>query len=174
MLRSLDVHPLVARAALQALVPGLVGVARRLAWGRGGEWEDIGSFVADLLSTTWEVVIAWSGQDRPYAAMDVLSATRCRMRRAILRYRAESETLSEQPRDANFFLSPNSNALSDLDLLAGVLDDMRDRGLDRADTAVIYGTRVLGLTMKEMSALTGRSRRQLDGHRRRAERALCG
>jgi hypothetical protein len=173
MLRSLDVHPFVARAALQALVPGLVGVARRLGWGRGGEWEDTSSFVADLLATTWEVVIDWAGQDRPYAAMDVLSAVRCRMRRQILRHRADVDLHSEQLREEDLKVSPNFNTLSDLDHLAAFLDDMAGRGLARADTAVIYGTRVLGLTMKEMAALSGRTRRQLDSHRKRAERALC-
>jgi hypothetical protein len=173
LLRSQGVHPLLARASLQALVPGLVGVARRLGWGRGGEWNDGGAFLADLIASAWEVVVSWSGEDRPYAALDVLSAVRCRMRRQIVRYRASLDVLTNGQQDDVRFSTPTVCALSDLEVLAATLEDLKDRGLDRADAAVIYGTRVLGLTVTEMAGLSGLTRRQLDGHRRRAERELC-
>ncbi len=84
MLRSEGAHPLIGRALLQALLPGLLTVARRLSWGLGGDWEDGGAFFADLVATTWEVLVGWSGSDRPYAVLDILSAVRCRVRRQIL------------------------------------------------------------------------------------------
>ena len=70
---------------VQVLLPGLVAVAGKLQWGRGGEWQDGEEFFGELLSTTWLVLQEWSGQDRPYAVLDLLSAIRCRLRRQLFR-----------------------------------------------------------------------------------------
>src|SRR5579875_3097425 len=87
MLREAALDPLVPRFILQALLPGLISVAGRLRWGRGGDWDGADDFFADLLSTAWTVVHDWSGQDRRYAVLDLLSAVRCRMRRVLMRAR---------------------------------------------------------------------------------------
>ena len=70
---------------VQVLVPGLVTVAGKLQWGRGGEWQDGEGFFGELVSTTWLVLQEWSGQDRPYAVLDPPSAIRCRLRRQLFR-----------------------------------------------------------------------------------------
>lgn len=172
MLRSQPVHPLVARALLQALLPGLVTVARRLGWGAGGDWADGGAFFADVVSTAWEVIVAWAGEDRDYAVLDVLSAVRCRVRRQLLGQKS-ARTRVALGFDGRVGTALVVSGTTDLDHLARTIDDLRDRGLHPADAAVVYSHRVLGLSISEISRLTGRSRRQLDGHRRRAERALC-
>jgi hypothetical protein len=173
MLRSQSVHPLVARAVLQAVVPGLVSVARRLAWGAGGDWPDGGAFFADLVATTWEVIVAWSGEDRDYAVLDLLSAVRCRLRRQLLAQRAVHDRTELGLGDDDAVLGRAGSGPSDLDLLADAIDDLTGRGLDRSDAAVLYGSRVLGLSISELAALTGRSRRHLSERRQRAEQALC-
>lgn len=88
LLRSSSAHPLIPRALLQSLVPGLLGVARRLSWGAGGDWEGGGPFFSDLVATAWEVIVEWAGQSRPYAAGDMLSAIRCRSRRQVQAHQA--------------------------------------------------------------------------------------
>ncbi len=170
MLRAQAVHPLVPRAILQALIPGLVSVARRLAWGAGGEWPDSAAFFADLAATTWEVITEWSGQDRPYALLDLLSAARCRMRRQILRHARREVAIGgdQEPRLAHI-PAPES---TDLDLLANAIADLEGTALDPTGAAVVYGTRVLGLSMTELSKMTGRSRRFLADKRRHAEAAM--
>ncbi len=85
LLREADADPFICRMLVQALVPGLVTVAGKLQWGRGGEWRDGEEFFGELLSTTWLVLQEWSGQDRPYAVLDLLSAIRCRLRRQLFR-----------------------------------------------------------------------------------------
>ena len=40
LLREADADPFISRMLVQALVPGLVTVAGKLQWGRGGEWQD--------------------------------------------------------------------------------------------------------------------------------------
>ena len=170
MLRSADAHPLVPRAILPAVAPGLVTVARRLSWGSGGDWDDGGAFFADLTATAWEVIASWAGDDRPYAVLDLLSAVRCRLRRQMVRSRAERQSTAELLDDDGPSTFGGATAL---DELARSIDELAGRGLDPGDAAVLYGQRVLGLTVAELSELTGRSRRHLDGCRRRAEQRLC-
>jgi hypothetical protein len=171
MVRSGACHPLLPRATLQALLPGLVSVARRLSWGGGGDWEDGGAFFAEVVATAWEVIVAWTGQDRPYVVLDLLSAVRCRVRRQLVTQRTQRARLrpglegAEQPHPA-----PDQTGLEQVAVL---LDDLSGRGLDRGDAALLYGQVVLGLSLTELARLAGRSRRHLDGRRLRARRALC-
>jgi hypothetical protein len=173
MLRSQAVHPLVPRAILQALVPGLITVAQRLGWGAGGEWDDGGAFFADLLATAWEVIVAWSGQDRSYAVLDLLSAIRCRLRREAERHRATRRHVA-LGLDADSTGPPDhSGGITDLDVLARAIETLAGQGLDASDAAVLYGNCVLGLSISELARMTGRSRRHLDGRRHRAAQELC-
>jgi len=173
MLRSQHVHPLLARAILQALIPGLISVAQRLSWGAGGEWDDGGAFFADLVATAWEVIVEWSGQDRSYAVLDLLSAIRCRLRRQTERHRA-TRGLSSSEFDADHH-SPadHSGGTTDLDILARTIEERTGHGLDAADAAVLYGNCVLGLSISELAKMTGRSRRHLDTRRLRAVQDVC-
>jgi hypothetical protein len=173
MVRSQHVHRLIPRAILQAILPGLVNVARRLAWGRGGDWDDGGAFFADLVTTAWEVIVDWSGQDRDFAVLDLLSAVRCRARRQLLHQRSARDRvlLGLEPDDAP--LARPANGGTDLDLLARALDELAEGGFDRADAAVLYANRVLGMSMAELVRLTGRPRKQLQAGHDRAREALC-
>ena len=168
MLRSQGVHPLIGRAVLQAILPGLVTVARRLSWGSGGDWNGGGAFFVDVVATAWEVIAEWSGDDRDYAVLDLLSAIRCRLRRQLLSHRTSRERLVSGLDVANVPLVPWRNGSSDLDELARTIDEMSGNGLDPIDAAVLYGNGVLGLTITELSRLSGMSRRHLGSCRDRA------
>jgi hypothetical protein len=171
MLRHESAHPLLPRAILQAILPGLVSVARRLSWGAGGEWSDGGTFFSDVVTTAWEVITAWSGQDRPYAVLDLLSAIRCRMRRQLLDKESARE-LPLGPELDDSVVAPESFGLTALDVLASAIEDHVKQGLDPVDGAVLYGVRVLGLTTADLARISGRSRRYLSGCRIRAEAHL--
>jgi len=172
MLRTQSVHPLIPRAILQALLPGLVTVARRLSWGSGGDWIDGGTFFSDLITTTWEVITEWCGEDRPYALLDLLSAVRCRMRRQIVSRRSAREIAVGPELDRRLGIRKSSE-ISDLEILAQAIEDLHGNELDPTDAAVLYGNRVLGLSMTELAKMTGRSRRFLADRRRRAEEQFC-
>jgi hypothetical protein len=173
MLRSAHVHPLVPRALLQGIVPGLIGIARRLTWGDGGEWADAATFFVDVLATAWEVIDEWSGQDRAYAVLDVLSAVRCRLRRRIVRTAAtRKKEVSERGRDAAARRQVSRSHDSGIDELARALEVERGRTIAAADASVLYAHRVLGYSIAELSQSTGRSRRYLAGLRDRAADAL--
>ncbi|HEX4083167.1 MAG TPA: hypothetical protein VHX40_09410 [Acidimicrobiales bacterium] len=168
MLRSQGVHPLVPRAVLQAILPGLVSIARRLSWGAGGDWNSGGAFFVDLLTTAWEVVVEWAGDDRDYAVLDLLSAIRCRLRRQLLSQRAGHERVVPGLDGDVVAPVPWRNGGSDLDELARTIDELAGNGLDPIDAAILYGNGVLGMTITELSQMTGMSRRHLGGRRQRA------
>ena len=78
---------LIARALLQTLLPGVVSVCRQLRFGRGIVDEPHES-VAIAVSLLSDVIRDWAGQSRPYAAPDILSALRSRLRRWLLKEKA--------------------------------------------------------------------------------------
>ncbi len=80
----------VQRALVQTLLPGLVSVCRQLRFGEGIV-DEPAETVATAVSLLGELVIDWAGQSRPYAAPDLLSALRGRLRRWLLKEKAARE-----------------------------------------------------------------------------------
>jgi DNA-directed RNA polymerase specialized sigma24 family protein len=175
LLREADADPFICRMLVQALVPGLVTVAGKLQWGRGGEWQDGEEFFGELLATTWLVLQEWSGQDRPYAVLDLLSAIRCRLRRQLFRSKdldSRSAPLGSDLADAES-TAGSSRRETDLEELARILIDQHREGMRPDEVQVLYAHHVLGYSIAELSALTGRDRRALYARRDRGQRRLC-
>lgn len=171
MLREAAVDPLVVRCLVQALLPGLLTIAARLRWGQGGEWEDGSEFFSETLSTTWMVVTEWSGQDRPYAVLDLLSAIRCRMRRQL--FRAKDLRQLQMPFTPDSAEPRAVASETDLEVLARTLIDLRRDGMRPEEVQVLYAHHVLGFSIAELASLTGRDRRSLYARRDRGQRRLC-
>ncbi len=161
--------PFVGRMLVQALVPGLVAVAAKLQWGRGGDWRHGDDFFGELLSTTWVVVQEWAGQDRPYAVLDLLSAIRCRLRRQL--FRAKDLGAQTVPLGADGTRAARTE--TDLEELARALIGLQGDGVRTDDLQVLYAHYVLGYSIAELSVLTGRDRRALYARRDRGRRRLC-
>ena len=173
LLREAEADPFVTRMLVQVLIPGLVTVAGKLQWGRGGEWRDGEEFFGELVSTTWLVVQEWAGQDRPYAVLDLLSAVRCRLRRQLFRSRDvgwRSIPLAPESGETNI---PTARPETDLEELARMLIDLHGEGMGPDEVQVLYAHHVLGYSMAELAALTGRDRRALYARRDRGQRRLC-
>jgi hypothetical protein len=171
MLRHAAVDPLISRFVLQAMLPGMVTVGAKLQWGRGGDWDDANEFFGELLSTAWEVVTDWSGQDRPYAVLDLLSAIRCRMRRQLLRaknLRQQHDRLTPE-----VMAHKTAPSESDLELLARTFIELRLDGMRQDEVGVLYAQHVLGYSISELAVVTGRDRRALYARRDRGQRRLC-
>lgn len=152
MVREADCHPLVARCLLQVLIPGTLSTGKRLQWGRGGPWADPEEFMAELLSVTWEVIVDWTGVDRPYAMLDVLSAARCRVRRQLFTHKDRGALTSEiLPNHDRSTYSP----LTGQEVLAMALTDLRLAGDESIGVEVVYATRVLGYSMAETVTTMG-------------------
>jgi len=173
MVRSQHVDVLVARAVVQALVPGLLNVAERLGWGRGGPWVDAEAFASDLVTTAWEVIRHWAGRTREYMAAALLSAVRCRLWRQAVAHRRELARLERRPVDELAHHVTTRGGRSTLEDLARSLEEAMDHAAGDSDTALVYAHRVLGYSLAELAQLTGRTRKQLEYRRDRAEGLLC-
>jgi DNA-directed RNA polymerase specialized sigma24 family protein len=171
MLRHAEVDPLIPRFLLQAMLPGMVTVSAKLQWGRGGDWGDPSEFFSELLSTAWEVVTDWSGQDRPYAVLDLLSAIRCRMRRQLLR--AKHHRQQHDRFTPELMAHKPTPSESDLEVLARTLIELRLDGMRQDEVGVLYAQHVLGYSISELAVVTGRDRRALYARRDRGQRRLC-
>jgi hypothetical protein len=171
LLREAGADPLISRFLVQALIPGMLTIAVRLRWGQGGEWEDGNAFFTELISTTWEVVADWSGQDRPFAVLDLLSAARCRIRRQLFRdrdlKRREAHLTPEVTADRT------TRTETELEQLTRRLLALRQDGMRADEVEVMYAHHVLGFSIAELAQVTGRDRRVLYARRDRAYRRLC-
>ncbi|MEI8263201.1 MAG: hypothetical protein WCG59_05050 [Actinomycetes bacterium] len=160
---------LMTRALLQTLLPGIIGVARRLRWGQGSG-DDPGCFLADLITATYELIVEWGGQDRPYAAPDLLNALRCRMRRRLSpknAYRTESfDTLEQVDNQATGIIDEDPTESLEARILAA-----KDT-LDPVGAAAFYGREVLGMTYRELAAQTGISPKRLAAASREVARRI--
>jgi len=76
--------PVLRRCLLQTLVPGIVSVCRQLRFGDGVVREP-SEMVSVALALASELLVDWAGQSRPFAAPDLLSALRGRLRRWLLK-----------------------------------------------------------------------------------------
>jgi hypothetical protein len=171
MLREAPGDALIVRFLIQALLPGLLTVAKRLRWGQGGDWDDGSEFFSETLSVTWMVLFEWSGQDRPYAVLDLLSAIRCRMRRQLFHARDQRQLqVHMTPGVSEPRATPSE---TDLELLARTLIDLRQEGMRPEDVEVLYAHHVLGFSIAELAKVTGRDRRSLYAKRDRGVRRLC-
>ncbi len=171
MLREAPGDALIVRFLIQALLPGLLTVAKRLRWGQGGDWDDGSEFFSETLSVTWMVLFDWSGQDRPYAVLDLLSAIRCRMRRQLFHAKDQRQL---QVHMAPGLSEPRAtHSETDLEVLARTLIELRQEGMKAEDVEVLYAHHVLGFSIAELAKVTGRDRRSLYAGRDRGVRRLC-
>ncbi len=89
----------VQRALLQTLLPGIVSVCRQLRFG-DGIIEEPSETLAVCVGLASELISDWAGQSRQYAAPDMLSAVRGRLRRWLLKEKAARRAvLNFEPRD---------------------------------------------------------------------------
>jgi hypothetical protein len=83
----------IHRTLLQTLLPGIVSVCRQLRFGEGIV-EDPSETLSMALGFASELLVDWSGESRQYAAPDILSALRGRLRRWLLKEKAARRALS--------------------------------------------------------------------------------
>jgi hypothetical protein len=158
MLKSATVDPLIPRAIIQALIAGVLGLAGRID-GTAAPWGDLDAFYGDAISCLFEQIRMWSGTLHPYAAGDLLSGVRVRLRTLqVSEARHRSRRLDSSDALGSV---PGSIGPSGEELLAAAIDEATGDGLAASEAAVLYATRVLGLPLSEVAELTGISRRRL-------------
>jgi len=168
MLRSAGVGVLIPRAIIQALIPGVVALSRRIETA-DGPWCDLDQFFVDAISCLWEQIITWSGTTRPFAAGDLLSGVRTRLRTLQARERRHRCRRADSP-DA-LDLIPATIGRSGEELLAAELIEATRHGLTPADASLLYSTAILGMSVAEVADHTGESVVRL---RRRRRNVIAG
>jgi hypothetical protein len=163
MLRSADVDALVPRAIIEALIPGILALPRSLDLA-DGPWCDFDAFYGDAISALWELTTRWSGTHRPYAAGDLLSGVRTRLRTLQSSERRHRSRQSDTPGELDTL--PASIGRTGEELLAAALAEAIGHGLTIADAAVLYATRVLGMSLAEVADIAGVPPGQLHYRRR--------
>lgn len=165
MLKSATVDPLIPRAIIQALIPGILGLARRID-GTAGPWHDLDAFYGDAISCLFEQITTWSGTLCPYAAGDLLSGVRVKLwtlHVSELRHRSRRAGSADSLDTVPGSIGPSSE-----ELLAAAIIEATENGLAASEGAVLYATGVLGLSLRELAELTGISRHRLARRRSRA------
>lgn len=139
--------PLIGRTLLQTLMPGVVSVCRQLRFG-DGIIRDPSETLTMALGLTSELITDWAGQSRQYAAPDILSALRGRLRRWLLKEKAALGALS-------YFEQGDEPAREDSPLLAR-LSSFRGSQYDRIARLtykrVFEGRSLLELASEDHSA----------------------
>lgn len=87
------VDPDIHRALLQTLLPGVVSVCRQLRFGEGVV-DEPSETLAMAISLLSELLVDWAGQSRAYAAPDLLSALKGRVRRWMLKEKEARRTVA--------------------------------------------------------------------------------
>jgi len=140
-----DIH----RMLLQTLLPGVVSVCRSLHFGRGVVTEP-GEFMTEAVTTLSELLPEWAGQRRAYAAPDILSALRGRLRRWIIKEKALRDSVaidSQHPAEEADTLESRLAAFA--------------HG-EHADLArAVYDRVIAGLSLSDIAAQRGADPRRL-------------
>jgi hypothetical protein len=133
-----DIH----RALLQTLLPGVVSVCRQLRFGDGivDEPSETLSMAVALLS---ELLVDWAGQSRQYAAPDLLSALRGRLRRWLLKEKEALKSVS------NF--EQSERAADEASPLLTRLESLRGTEHDRL-VRLTYARVFEGRSLRELAA----------------------
>jgi len=134
--------PEIHRALLQTLIPGIVSVCRQLRFG-DGIVEDPSEAVGVALGLASELLVDWAGQSRQYAAPDILSALRGRLRRWLLKEKAARRSIS------NF--DQHDEPATEASPLLTRLDSFRGSQYDRI-ARLTYARVYEGLSLREVAA----------------------
>ena len=141
----------------------VVALSRRID-SADGPWSDLDQFFVDAISCLWEQIITWSGTTRPYAAGDLLSGVRTRLRTLQASERRHRCQRADSPGALD--LIPASIGRTGEELVAAELVEATGHGLTPADATLLYSTAVLGMSVAEVADHTGESVLRLRRRRR--------
>ncbi len=170
LLRQLGHDELVGLAFVRMVLPGLLGVARRMRWGSGGPWKDGDEFAVDLVATAWTALPEQCGEPPERPCRAVVERVRRSLRTERDRHRRRMARQAPLPEGCSELASPGSDGLSQL---ARALALVSGVGIGRQDAALLVANRVLGYRLSELAAATGESVSSLSYRRRLAEAAIC-
>ena len=134
--------PEIHRTLLQTLLPGIVSVCRQLRFG-DGIVRDPSETLSMALGLASELLSDWAGQSREYAAPDILSALRGRLRRWLMKEKAVASATRAD-------YSDNESAIESSPLLAR-LNSFRGSQYERI-AGITYARVFEGRSLRDVAA----------------------
>ena len=163
LLRQARTDPLAARIVLQALLPGLKGLAGRLLL-EVGEREELWSL---LLARAWEEIRTYPLEQRPRRiAANLLLDTA----HATLAELADERARRAQPCDATTATTPAAREMEEVEVV--LARAVRAGALSREEARLILRTRIEGVPLARLADTAGTGYDALRIRRQRAERRL--
>jgi hypothetical protein len=165
---------LAARAVLQALLPSLAARAWRRRWdgrtGGTGGWDDVEELDVDMVALAIERIAELAGTSPQWPSQAIVEVTYARLRWAA--QVARRRRLPTVALDDTHDVAAPDDAAADDEFARVLLDAVAAGGLRQRDAALIYATRVLGLSTAEVAERQRRDVRAVRAQRARAERTL--
>lgn len=155
------------RALLQAVLPTLADRARRRRPDAGVVWDGVEEQCAELVALTLERIAEVAGTSPEWPSHAIVGPAFARFRWASQMARRRVPTVVLEA--AHHVAAPVDSAA---ELGAVLTAAVRSGGLRRADAALIWATRVLGVTPAEVAERERRDVRAVRVQRARAERTL--
>jgi hypothetical protein len=167
--------PWAARTVLQALLPGLAGIARRhydQLVGDGREpFADIGDLDQFLVATAFERITEIAAEVPRFRVRSVLDSTWTRLRAHAAAHRRDWDTLVPLGEATDHTARPERSAAEEL--AATLVDAVERRVLCPVDAGLVYATRVVGHTTADVAGTLAWRTPSLVRRRHRVERLLA-
>ena len=151
MLEKAHEYADLKRGLLQALLPGIPGLAKRLDWGSPTFSPE--ECLSELVVALWEIIDLWAGQHRDYVAKDLLSAARLRCSRRIIALRPQAKRIPHE-------IADQLDAFGDVEWRLGTLAAFKILRNDQ-ETRAAFAQAALGYSASETADLLGVSVRSV-------------
>ncbi|MGH9228007.1 MAG: hypothetical protein ACRD07_04605 [Acidimicrobiales bacterium] len=165
--------PWAARTVLQAVLPGIAGVARRASCYVGGQrpvWQSGDELDQDVVLIALERIQALAGAEPAYPCRAVVDGTWQRVRHHAASVRQALANQVDVDAGATAVASADRSGLEELGL--AVIAAVNAGTLGTLDAGLVYSCHVAGYGVAELAPATGRTARSLWRRRRRAEELL--
>ncbi len=150
ILRQAGFDPILKRTLLQALLPAILSIHRR-SIRLGADPNELR--LADVIAVAWEVLDSWAGQDRAYAAPEVVNAILQRVKRKVAKLTKDRRALKPLANEEFIPAPPDRGVHEEVLSLVSSLPEHR---LCSDDKKVVLAV-LSGMSHVEISNSTGRS-----------------
>ena len=164
------------RTVVQALLPGLLAMSRRLSYmvsSGGSRWRDRDELEHEIVTIAYERVRALAGTSQAWPARTLLDQTRARLRVLYeneLRWRAHTVAMSPERADSRADDVEHSTAE---ELAHMVVDAVQDGTLALGPARLVYTCAVMGQRVAWVASTVGCCRWSVSGSIARTARVLA-
>jgi hypothetical protein len=176
LLRLAAQDEFAARTVLQAMLPGLVAMGRRLSYmvaSGSGRWADHDELEQEIVATAYERVRALAGTSQAWPARTLLDQTRGRLRALYENERRrQARSVAMTPEYAESIADTAEHSAAE-ELAHMVVDAVQNGTLAPGPAGLLYTCGVLGREVRSVAAAECRSRWSVSGSIARSTHVLA-